>query len=103
MNKVTVKPSAEEFPELAQMGNVVPVYAQLEADFETPVSAFLKLRIHTPLFESAESTDAMDDGPLWEPSRVGFSPHVRTRSPSNAVARVKRGPGKAMFSRSWND
>ena len=60
MNKVPVKPSAEEFVELAQMGNVVPVYAQLAADFETPVSAFLKLRDsgYAFLFESAESTDA---------------------------------------------
>jgi len=38
----------------------VPVYAQLAADFETPVSAFLKLRDgkNAFLFESAESTDA---------------------------------------------
>ncbi len=60
MNQVPVKPSAEEFVELAQGGNVVPVYAQLAADFETPVSAFLKLRDgrNAFLFESAESTDA---------------------------------------------
>ncbi len=60
MNQVPVKPSAEEFAELAQAGNVVPVYAQLAADFETPVSAFLKLRDgrNAFLFESAESTDA---------------------------------------------
>jgi len=55
-----VKPSAAEFSELANSGNVVPVYAQLAADFETPVSAFLKMRDgrHAFLFESAESTDA---------------------------------------------
>jgi len=60
VNQVPVKPSAEEFVELAQAGNVVPVYAQLAADFETPVSAFLKLRDgkNAFLFESAESTDA---------------------------------------------
>lgn len=60
MNKVPVKPSAEDFVDLAQAGNVVPVYAQLAADFETPVSAFLKLRDgkNAFLFESAESTDA---------------------------------------------
>ncbi len=55
-----VKPSAAEFAELANSGNVVPVYAQLAADFETPISAFLKMRDgqHAFLFESAESTDA---------------------------------------------
>jgi anthranilate synthase component 1 len=60
VNQVSVKPSVKEFAELSKAGNVVPVYAQLAADFETPVSAFLKLRDggHAFLFESAESTDA---------------------------------------------
>ena len=55
-----VKPSLEEFRKLAEQGNVVPVCAQLAADFETPISAFLKIRDgqHAFLFESAESTDA---------------------------------------------
>ncbi len=55
-----VKPSPEEFRTLAEQGNVVPVYAQLAADFETPLSAFLKIRDgkHAFLLESAESTDA---------------------------------------------
>ena len=55
-----VKPSLDEFRALAGQGNVVPVYTQLAADFETPLSAFLKIRDgkHSFLFESAESTDA---------------------------------------------
>ena len=55
-----VKPSLEEFRALAEKGNVVPVYAQLAADFETPLSAYLKIRDgqHAFLLESAESTDA---------------------------------------------
>lgn len=60
MSKVPVKPSLEEFRELAKLGNVVPVYAQLAADFETPLSAFTKIAQQDGafLFESAESTDA---------------------------------------------
>ncbi|MGJ8697592.1 MAG: anthranilate synthase component I [Verrucomicrobiaceae bacterium] len=60
VSEVPVRPSVEEFAGLAKAGNVVPVYAQLAADFETPVSAYLKLRDgkHAFLFESAESTDA---------------------------------------------
>lgn len=60
MNPLPVKPSLEEFCSLAQQGNVVPVYAQLAADFETPVSAFMKLADEegTFLLESAESTEA---------------------------------------------
>ena len=60
MSREPVKPTKEEFRELAQLGNVVPVYAQLAADFETPLSAFMKIAQADGafLFESAESTDA---------------------------------------------
>ncbi len=49
----------EAFAKLAERGNVVPVYTQLAADFETPLSAYLKLRDsrHSFLLESAESTE----------------------------------------------
>ena len=36
-------PSEKEFIKLAKKGNIVPVYAELSSDLETPVSAFLKL------------------------------------------------------------
>ncbi len=60
MNTVAVKPERDEFCELAKQGNVVPVYAQLAADFETPLSAFVKISKEGEafLFESAESTNA---------------------------------------------
>ena len=87
MNRVPVKPSAEEFAELSQAGNVVPVYAQLAADFETPVSAFLKLRDgkNAFLFESAESTDASG---RW--SIVGSQPRWVFTSRGNKVT-IERG------------
>ncbi len=87
MNQVPVKPSAEEFVELAQAGNVVPVYAQLAADFETPVSAFLKLRDgrNAFLFESAESTDASG---RW--SIVGSQPRWVFTSKGDEVT-IERG------------
>lgn len=37
------RPSLEEFRSLAREGNLVPVYRELNADLETPVSAFLKV------------------------------------------------------------
>lgn len=54
-----VEPSPDAFVALSQRGNVIPVYTQLAADFETPLSAFLKLRGRGPAFllESAESTE----------------------------------------------
>ncbi len=38
------KPSLEEAHALADQGNVLPVYCELPADLETPVSVYLKLR-----------------------------------------------------------
>src|SRR5690606_19052936 len=40
---VQLTPSRDEFLRLADQGNVIPVYADLLADFETPVSAYAKL------------------------------------------------------------
>ena len=55
-----LQPSFEAFRELAKAGNLVPVTAELTADYETPLSAFQK--IHDGrcgfLFESAEMTAA---------------------------------------------
>jgi anthranilate synthase component I len=51
-----VRPSFPEFLRLARRGNVVPVYRQILADFETPLSAYLKLEGKGPayLLESVE-------------------------------------------------
>ena len=38
-----IRPTASEFDALASKGNVIPVYGELLADLETPVTAFLKL------------------------------------------------------------
>ncbi len=56
-----IHPSKAEFLELARAGNVVPVYADLMADFETPVSAYAKLRAHGPayLLESVEGGERL--------------------------------------------
>jgi anthranilate synthase component 1 len=51
-----VTPSREAFLQLSRKGNVVPVYTDMLADLETPVSAFVKLRGNQPAFllESVE-------------------------------------------------
>ena len=38
-----VTPARDEVGSLARQGNVVPVYREILADLETPVSAFLKI------------------------------------------------------------
>jgi anthranilate synthase component 1 len=49
-------PSRESFRELARRGNLIPVYREIIADMETPVSAFQKIDTgdHSFLFESVE-------------------------------------------------
>ena len=58
---MTILPSAADFARLAEQGNLIPVYADLMADFETPVSAYAKLRGHGPsyLLESVEGGDTL--------------------------------------------
>ena len=36
-------PRLDEFRDLAQQGNLIPVYREILADMETPVSAFRKI------------------------------------------------------------
>src|SRR3981081_2001508 len=53
---MNIHPGREAFVGLAAQGNVIPVYTDLMADFETPVSAYAKLKESGPsyLFESVE-------------------------------------------------
>ena len=54
-----ITPKLGEFTELANHGNVIPVFAEFIADGETPVSAFNKLDCggYSFLFESTEKND----------------------------------------------
>ena len=53
---MNIHPTREVFASLAAQGNVIPVYTDLMADFETPVSAYAKLKDAGPSFllESVE-------------------------------------------------
>ena len=77
MSIVDLTPSREEFRALAQRGNLIPLFVDLVADVETPVSAFAKIDNGTPcfLFESAEKND--ESGRF---SFIGFDPIVLFRS-----------------------
>ena len=37
-------PSLKEFLRLSKTSNVIPVYKEINADLDTPVSAFLKIK-----------------------------------------------------------
>lgn len=56
-----IHPSREVFTSLVAQGNVIPVYTDLMADFETPVSAYAKLKESGPsyLLESVEGGETL--------------------------------------------
>ena len=64
-------PSRELFGTMAAQGALVPVYRELAADLETPVSVYLKLRGRGPSFllESVEKAEQ-----VGRYSFLGFNP-----------------------------
>ena len=59
MTSLPLFPSRSEFKELADKGNLIPIYTEFVADYETPIAVFEKIDngIRSFLFESAESND----------------------------------------------
>jgi len=68
-----IRPTLEEFEEMAEQGNLIPVYSEFLADTDTPVSAYLKIRdkAFSYLLESA------DGGVRWgRYSFIGYKPFL---------------------------
>ncbi|HSP46294.1 MAG TPA: anthranilate synthase component I [Chthoniobacterales bacterium] len=88
MFDLTVVPSRERFCELAQHGNVIPVFVDFVADAETPASAFQKLDDggYSFLFESAEQTEQSG-----RYSFLGFRPRLTIRSDNGTVSTEQNG------------
>ncbi|NJD91354.1 MAG: anthranilate synthase component I [Geobacter sp.] len=81
-------PSQSDFIKLADSGNLIPVYREIMADMDTPVSAFMKIDdgAYSFLLESIEG------GEKWARySFLGGSPSVVLRSSGNRVEILKRG------------
>jgi anthranilate synthase component 1 len=59
MSALPLTPSLADFCHLASLGNLIPVWTEILADAETPVSAFQKLDVGGPsyLLESAEKSE----------------------------------------------
>jgi anthranilate synthase component 1 len=81
-------PTREEFAELARQGNCIPVARRLLADFETPLSAYQKLRGQGEsfLFESVEGGEH-----LGRYSFVGCSPRSVIRQTADRVEVLEQG------------
>ena len=81
-------PEFDEFCALAQRGNLVPIYREILADLETPVSAFLKIDDGGDgfLLESVEGTEK------WARySFLGAAPELSVSSKGNIVRLERTG------------
>ena len=82
------KPSFSDFQQMAKQGNLIPVFQELLADIETPVSTYLKVKdsSFSYLLESA------DGGSRWgRYSFIGYKPFISTLSREDMVEIHKGG------------
>ena len=86
--ELNLRPSFDEFCRAADGGNVVPVYGEIIADRDTPVSAFRKLNEGGPsfLFESTEQNER-----TGRYSFLGFLPRLVMRSDGRAFSVEENG------------
>src|SRR5512141_539419 len=86
-------PSFDEFKKKTKKGNLIPVYREVLADMETPVSAFLKIDDgrHSFLLES------MEGGEKWARySFLGSRPSIIVRTFGRKAEVIRNGKtGKA--------
>jgi anthranilate synthase component 1 len=73
IERTDIHPSLVEVLELAAQGNLIPIYRELPADLDTPVSVYLKLAGHGALFllESVEGGEQ-----VGRYSFIGIEPHA---------------------------
>jgi anthranilate synthase component 1 len=88
MHNTPIKPTREEFRELAKQGNLIPVYTELVADCETPVSAFQKIDDGGCAF-LLESAEHIDKGGRF--SFVGSNPRVVFQSDGRRIRVIENG------------
>ena len=89
-----ITPLREEFLQHAQAGNLIPVYREILADFETPLSAYRKIRSDGEAFlcESVEGGEH-----LSRYSFVGCNPRGIIRQDGDQVQVVEGGKVTAAY------
>ncbi len=89
-----LKPTLEEFKEKSKQGNLIPVYKEVLADLDTPVSAYMKMcgGEYSFLLESVEG------GEKWARyCFLGFDPSVIISIKGNEVVVEKNGQAKSIL------
>ncbi len=89
---IVLTPSFEEFSNLPEKGNLIPVWTELAADYETPISAFQKLSCEdkSPCFllESAENSEQ-----IGRYSFLGTDPRLEIRAEGRTIHIREQGEG----------
>jgi anthranilate synthase component I len=87
-------PSQTEFLKLTEQGNLIPVTRRLLADFETPLSAYKKIRGQGEsfLFESVEGGEH-----LGRYSFVGCNPRAVIKQTANRIEVIENGKVTGKF------
>src|SRR5436190_7885832 len=90
-------PTQDEFAKLAEQGNLIPVTRRLLADFETPLSAYQKIRGQGEsfLFESVEGGEH-----LGRYSFVGCNPRAIIRQKGSEIEYIENGKVVEKYSTS---
>src|SRR5512147_259984 len=91
------RPTLEEFKQKAKKGNLIPVYREIIADMDTPVSAFQKIDNGRNSF----LLESMEGGEKWARySFLGSRPSVIVRSFDRSVEIIRgRKTEKRSFER----
>ncbi len=88
MKKRIFHPTFQEFSELTKKGNIIPLYSEILADRETPVSAFQKIGTTNCSF----LLESMEGGEKWARfSFIGYEPALVFRSKGKTVDVLKNG------------
>ncbi|MDD5409527.1 MAG: hypothetical protein PHC71_05510 [Candidatus Omnitrophica bacterium] len=87
-----IKPDLKEFLKLSKKGNVVPVYMEVNADMDTPVSAFLKIKQgdYSFLLESVEGQEK-----IARYSFLGTNPSMIFKSRGRRIEIIEPGRNKS--------
>ncbi len=90
----SVHPSKPEFLRLSKKANLVPVYREILADVDTPVSSFLKLGDlpYSYLLESVEGGEK-----IARYSFIGVSPSLIFKTKGKKVSIIETGKGEHTF------
>src|SRR5210317_1262903 len=79
-------PNLSEFKKLSKKGNLIPVYKEILADTDTPVSAFMKLNKNKNCF----LLESVEGGEKWARySFIGLNPSLIFKSRGEQVTLIK--------------